>query len=118
MSGFQSPDVVIGASLGGAREVRCRPRTDKQNEYRCDWHEHGRISAAPMTARNVSRGTLGTQGGPYLKGILAHCRRPLRISVLEGNNNRIKVFKRMAYGYRDEAYFFLKIRAAFPEDLR
>ena len=110
--------MVIGASLGGAREVRCRPRTDKQNEYRCDWHEHGRISAAPMTARNVSRGTLGTQGGPYLKGILAHCRRPLRISVLEGNNNRIKVFKRMAYGYRDEAYFFLKIRAAFPEDLR
>jgi len=22
--------------------------------------------------------------------------------------------KRMAYGYRDDAYFFLKIRAAFP----
>ena len=29
-------------------------------------------------------------------------------------NNRIKVIKRMAYGYRDDAYFFLKIRAAFP----
>ena len=26
----------------------------------------------------------------------------------------IKVIKRMAYGFRDEAYFFLKIRAAFP----
>lgn len=55
---------------------------------------------------------------PYLKGILAHCRHPLHTSVLEGINNRIKVIKRMAYGYRDEAYFFLKIRAAFPGNLR
>ncbi len=37
-----------------------------------------------------------------------------KMTVLEGINNRIKVIKRMAYGYRDDAYFFLKIRAAFP----
>lgn len=55
---------------------------------------------------------------PYLEGILAHCRHPLHTSVLEGINNRIKVIKRMAYGFRDEAYFFLKIRAAFPGNLR
>ena len=55
---------------------------------------------------------------PYLKGILAHCRHPLHTSVLEGINNRIKVIKRMAYGFRDTEYFFLKIRAAFPGDLR
>ena len=55
---------------------------------------------------------------PYLKGILAHCRHPLHTSVLEGINNRIKVIKRMAYGYRDTDYFFLKIRAAFPGNLR
>jgi transposase len=29
-------------------------------------------------------------------------------------NNRIKALKRMAYGYRDDAHIFLKIRAAFP----
>ena len=29
-------------------------------------------------------------------------------------NNRIKVLKRMAYGFRDDTYFFLKIRQAFP----
>ncbi|MGH7621854.1 MAG: transposase, partial [Gemmatimonadaceae bacterium] len=29
-------------------------------------------------------------------------------------NNKIKVLKRMAYGFRNDAYFFLKIRAAFP----
>lgn len=50
----------------------------------------------------------------YLPGILAHCRFPLHTSLLEGFNNKIKVIKRMAYGYRDDAYFFLKIRQAFP----
>lgn len=50
----------------------------------------------------------------YLDGIVAHCRWPLHTSLLEGINNTIKVIKRMAYGYRDEEYFFLKIRQAFP----
>jgi len=50
----------------------------------------------------------------YLPGILAHCRYPLNTSVLEGINNKIKVIKRMAYGFRDDDYFFLKLRAAFP----
>jgi transposase len=51
---------------------------------------------------------------PYLNGILAHCRWPLNTSVLEGINNKIKVIKRVAYGFRDDNYFFLKIRGAFP----
>jgi len=50
----------------------------------------------------------------YLPGILAHCHWPLHTSLLEGINNKIKVIKRMAYGYRDDEYFFLKIRQAFP----
>jgi len=51
---------------------------------------------------------------PYLDGIIAHCRWPLHTSVIEGINNKIKVIKRMAYGFRDDEYFFLRIRAAFP----
>ncbi|MGX6566135.1 ISL3 family transposase [Cupriavidus necator] len=51
---------------------------------------------------------------PYLPGILAHSRWPLGTNLVEGINNRIKVIKRMAYGFRDDHYFFLKIRAAFP----
>lgn len=51
---------------------------------------------------------------PYLPGILAHCHWPLGTNLVEGINNKIKVIKRMAYGFRDDAYFFLKIRAAFP----
>lgn len=40
------------------------------------------------------------------------------IPVVEGINNTVKVIKRCAYDYRDEAYFFLKIHAAFPSDLQ
>jgi transposase len=50
--------------------------------------------------------------------IINHCRYPLHTGLLEGMNNRIKVLKRMAYGYRDDGYFFLKIRAAFPGNPR
>jgi len=39
---------------------------------------------------------------------------PPRHRVLEGVNDRIEVIKRMAYGFRDPACFFLKIKAAFP----
>ena len=51
---------------------------------------------------------------PYLHGILAHAKWPLHTSLLEGINNKIKVIKRVAYGFRDDEYFFLKIRDAFP----
>ena len=50
----------------------------------------------------------------YIEGIIAHCRYRLHTSLIEGINNKIKVIKRMAYGYRDDEYFFLRIRAAFP----
>lgn len=50
----------------------------------------------------------------HLEGIISHCRYPLNTGMLEGINNKIKVLKRIAYGFRDDAYFFLKIRAAFP----
>jgi transposase len=54
----------------------------------------------------------------YLRGILASALYPMNSSILEGVNSRIKVIKRMAYGFRDSAYFFLKIKAAFPGKAR
>ncbi|WP_164284343.1 transposase [Stenotrophomonas maltophilia] len=36
------------------------------------------------------------------------------MNLTDGINNNIKVIKRFAYGYRDEAYFSIKIRAALP----
>lgn len=76
------------------------------------WCEQAQQSAIPALQRFATR----LQG--YWHGILARCRHPLNTSVVEGINNTIKVIKRRAYGYRDEEYFFLKIRAAFPGNLR
>lgn len=69
------------------------------------WAIRSRIPPLVSFARNLKR---------KLPGILAHCRYPLHTGLLEGINNKIKVLKRMAYGFRDDTYFFLKIRAAFP----
>jgi len=69
------------------------------------WAIRSRISALVTFARNLKA---------KLPGILAHCRYPLNTGVLEGMNNKIKVLKRSAYGFRNDEYFFLKIRAAFP----
>ena len=54
----------------------------------------------------------------YLRGILASAIYRMNSSILEGVNNKIKVIKCMAYGFRDSAYFFLKIKAAFPGKAR
>jgi transposase len=72
------------------------------------WYARACASAIPALVRFAHRLALQAE---Y---IINHARHPLHTSLVEGINNKIKVMKRMAYGYRDDAYFFLKIRAAFP----
>lgn len=50
----------------------------------------------------------------YWRGILSRVRWTMHTGQLEGINNRIKVIKRMAYGYRDSEFFFMKIKNDFP----
>lgn len=50
----------------------------------------------------------------YRYGILSHCRHPIHTSRIEGVNNKIKVIKRVAYGFHDPEYFALKVKQAFP----
>lgn len=72
-----------------------------------DWHHRAKESdIAPLIkfANSLKE---------HLPGILDHCRYPLNTSFLEGMNNKIKVIKRIAFGFRDMDYFFLKIRGAF-----
>ena len=52
------------------------------------------------------------------KGIVNHCRYPIHTGRLEGINNKIKVIKRQAYGFRDDAYFILKIKGPFQGTLQ
>jgi len=75
------------------------------------WHHWYRRALASRVQPLIS---FARRLRPYLAGIINHCKYPLHTSLLEGINNRIKVIKRMAYGFRDDEYFFLKIRAAFP----
>lgn len=72
------------------------------------WQTMARSSAIEPLVRFARRLAL------YWRGILARMRWPMHTGQLEGINNRIKVMKRMAYGYRDSEFFFLKIKAAFP----
>ncbi len=53
----------------------------------------------------------------YAYGILNHCKHPMHTSRLEGVNNKIKVIKRIAYGFHDLDYFALKVKQAFPGHL-
>lgn len=73
-----------------------------------EWKRRALRSRIPALARFT------TMLERHLDGILSHCQYPINSGVLEGCNNKIKVLKRVAYGYRDDTYFFLKIRAAFP----
>ena len=73
-----------------------------------DWDARARESGLPALVRFADR------LAERIEGVIAHCRYPLNTGFLEGINNKIKVLKRMAYGFRDHEYFFLKIRAAFP----
>lgn len=45
----------------------------------------------------------------HMDGILAFLKYRYTNAIAEGLNNKIKVLKRMAYGYRNESYFQLKI---------
>lgn len=73
-----------------------------------DWYRRA------MASRQKPLQTFARLLAARIDGILSHCRYPLHTGLLEGINNKIKVLKRMANGFRDHAYFFLKIRAAFP----
>ena len=47
----------------------------------------------------------------YRTGLLAWYDHPISTGPLEGTNNKIKTLKRQAYGFRDQEYFALKIKA-------
>jgi transposase len=51
----------------------------------------------------------------HWEGIASYCHpeNKIRLGLVEGLNNKIRVIQRRAYGYRDEEYLRLKIIAAF-----
>lgn len=70
-----------------------------------DWTSRARASGIRVlqTFANTLQG--------YRSGILAWYDHPISTGPLEGTNNKIKTLKRQAYGFRDQEYFKLKIKA-------
>ena len=68
------------------------------------WFEAAKASGIPALVK------FATQKEKRLHGLAAHAVFPISTGKLEGFNNKIKVAKRIAYGYRDEDYFFTLIR--------
>ena len=94
------------------KELWFAPTVAEARQRWSDWYQLAIDTGLPAVMRFAK--TLKR----YVEGIVASVHYRLNTSVLEGMNNRIKVLKRMAYGYRDSAYFFLKIRDAFPGNVR
>ena len=68
------------------------------------WFEAAKTSEIPALVK------FAEQKEKRLPGLAAHAVFPISTGKLEGFNNKIKVAKRIAYGYRDEDYFFTLIR--------
>ena len=69
-----------------------------------EWFEGAKASEIPALVRFAERKE------KRLDGLITHASHPISTGKLEGFNNRIKVAKRIAYGYRDEDYFFSLIQ--------
>lgn len=89
-------------------QLWCQPSRQAATIAWAAWREKARARGIPALLR------FERNFAPYARGIIASADWRLNTSVLEGINNRINVVKHMAYGFRDDTYFFLKIRAAFP----
>ncbi|MBB3228203.1 hypothetical protein FHW69_002838 [Luteibacter sp. Sphag1AF] len=91
----------MAATTGGRRTVAARRTLNRPTNRRIDAESYRASSTA---------GSLNAY----------HCYKKWMRSVRSRPTGRgiLKVMKRMAYCYRDGAYFFMKIRAAFPGNPR
>jgi transposase len=68
------------------------------------WFKAAKESGIPALVK------FATQKEIRIPGLVAHAIFQISTGKLEGFNNKIKVAKRIAYGYRDDAFFFTLIR--------
>jgi transposase len=70
-----------------------------------DWIDRAEVSGIRILKDFAN--TLRT----HRRGILAYHDHPISTGPLEGTNNKIKTLQRQAYGFRDRAFFILRIYA-------
>ena len=93
--------VLFLESVRSTQSVRClycgRQRWTK-------WFQAAKESEIPALVR------FAVQKEKRLPGLAAHAIHPISTGKHEGFNNKIKVAKRIGYGYRDDDFFFTLIR--------
>lgn len=87
------------------REIWSQINKDQANKVLLDWVTQARESNVPQLEKMAT--TIMT----HRTGILAWYDCPISTGKVEGINNKIKVMKRNAYGFRDEKYFCLRLYA-------
>jgi len=85
------------------RQVWSQGTKQAAREYLDAWLTEAR------TVDNRHLGVFATTVESHAEGILAWYDHPITTGPLEGINNKIKVLKRKAYGYRDAAFFALRL---------
>ena len=83
--------------------------------FSCDDEEYARIRWEEWFNRAIESGIpqlvkFAENKKERIDGLINHAKHKINTARLEGFNNRIKVAKRIAYGYRDDEYFFTLIR--------
>ena len=87
------------------RQIWKQKDKETARQILCDWIARAQASGIAILKKMAN--TLAA----YRSGILAYYDYPISTGPLEGINNKIKTFKRQAYGYRDQQFFKLKIFA-------
>jgi transposase len=91
-----------------------------KEDLRQVWEQPNKATAARVLADWIHRAEqsgikvlhkMAATLGVHRNGILAHYDYPISTGPLEGTNNKIQTMKRQAYGFRDYAFFKLKIYA-------
>lgn len=87
------------------RRIWMKPDKDEARRELYDWVEQARNAKVPQLAR------MAATVMAHRTGILAWYDGHFSTAKVEGINNKIKVLKRNAYGFRDDKYFKLRLFA-------
>ena len=87
------------------REIWTQVHKDDAEKVLMDWVEQAKNSKIPQLQK------MSMTMMAYKRGILAWYDCHISTGKVEGINNKIKVMKRNAYGFRDERYFKLRLYA-------
>jgi transposase len=85
------------------RQIWSQPNKRTARRVLRDWLARARASGISMLSRFAD--TLEE----HQEGVLNYYDYPISTGPLEGTNNKIQLMKRQAYGFRDQAFFKLKI---------